>query len=435
MYCSKCGYELQNDEDFCPKCGTKVRIKDDLNENEENKDEKKKDKKNGEKKKFPILIVVIAVLILIIILLLINFNLFRRKIRNSGHFEKIDGIDTYVENGEIVTNSLVRIRGKKIYFVDEKGHKKKNTWEIIDNDGTYGYFGSMGELVKNKIREIDGKNYYFDENGKLIISTEVEVNGIKYKANSEGELYTLDEYKEAETKISETVLAKITPTTQATTVAQTVPPTQIIQTAIVETTTQYVAPSYIVIGDPPINQNDLYKGTTEVVSPVGGNPIVEGENGGPGIGLVDTYKKSYAVDDKNIDTDYEDSDEDVEQTVRIKSTEKITDTIDDDEYECKLTFVKPIMQGKNSEETEMLNETIDELMDVLWDEVESLINDYSSLPKSVTFSTPTLGTVSSSKILINLSGSIVPRSGSSKSIKYRITYDREEGNGDIVKTS
>ena len=32
--------------------------------------------------------------------------------------------------------------------------------------------------------------------------------------------------------------------------------------------------------------------------------------------------RGYAVDDKNIDTDYEDSDEDVEQTVRIKSTEK-----------------------------------------------------------------------------------------------------------------
>lgn len=401
MYCPKCGNELKNGDVYCPKCGASS--------------------KGGGKKKFLVYIVIIAILLIVIVWLLINFSIFRRRIRNSGHFEKVGGVDTYVENGEVVTNTLVRIRGRKVYYVDEYGHKKKNTWAVIDNDGTYGYFGSLGELVTNKIREIEGKKYYFDENGKLVSNNEVEIDGIKYKSNSNGELYTLDEYKDAEAQPKQTVpQTQSIKQTQAVQQTQSIKQTQAVQQTQVAQTTQHTeTQTYIQITEA--------KETTKKLPADGKAEVEETENQGPGVGLVSTYQKSYVTEDEENDLSEN------ETEVKIKSTEKITNTVDDGEYECKITLVRPIMQGKNSDETESINSSIEELMDVMWDEVESVVNDYDTLPKSVTFTTPTLGTVSKTKILINLAGTITTRSGGSKSIKYRITYDREEFNGDITK--
>ena len=109
--------------------------------------------------------------------------------------------------------------------------------------------------------------------------------------------------------------------------------------------------------------------------------------------------------------------------------------IDGEDYECTITLLKPIMVGATDEETETLNSCIEEIMDVWFEDVSGVVEEYSTLPKSVTFTSATLGTVKRTSIVINVSGSIKPKSGSTKSIKYKITYDREEENADIVKTS
>ena len=66
-----------------------------------------------------------------------------------GHFEIIDGVETYVYDGQIIKNQLVEVNGD-LYYVDANGHKLKDEWAIIDNDGHYGYFGNLGDLVEIK---------------------------------------------------------------------------------------------------------------------------------------------------------------------------------------------------------------------------------------------------------------------------------------------
>lgn len=168
-----------------------------------------------------------------------------------------------------------------------EGHKVKDTRAVIDNDGNYGYFGSLGDLVKGRIREIDGKKYYFDEEGILYVDKTNKniktIDGVDYIANANGEL-------------------------------------------------------------------------------------------------------------------------------RL-STEQETTTVP------------------------FANACIDEVTDVWMEDVREVVDGYDTLPRSVSFTTAALGTVKKNSIVINLSGTIRPKSGSSKTIKYKITYDREEVNADIARTS
>ena len=128
-------------------------------------------------------------LILAILVLLSLFSCEKKE--EVGHFEIIDGVETYVYDGQIIKNQLVEVNGE-LYYVDANGHKLKDEWAIIDNDGHYGYFGNLGDLVRNKIRTIDGKDYYFDEKGCLYQDrTESKIKiieGTEYIANVNGEL-------------------------------------------------------------------------------------------------------------------------------------------------------------------------------------------------------------------------------------------------------
>ena len=426
MFCSNCGKKIEDGQKFCPYCGNKLEV---VNEKEQSKIDNTSNSKPLIKNK--VFIIIIIVLILIIVALVVNFFLFKKVMRETGHFEKINGVDTYIDNGSIVTNSLVRIRGKKIYYVDENGHKIKNAWEIINNDGDYGYFGSLGELIKNKVKEIDGKLYYFDENGILKIDTYVEYEDIKYHANSDGELTLASEYDKTKNEIvSETQKSEESLAANTTVVSTTVAATTVAQTTAIPITTAPL--QNIVVGEAPISQTTQ---STTVATSVA--LVVEGENGGPGVSLevvspASTVTKT--VSSTTISDDDED-DEDDETEVDLKGTTKITDTVDGDDYECTITILKPIMVGKNTEETENLSSAMDEAADMIWEEVESLVNDYSTLPKSVIFNNAELGTVNSSKIYIFISGTINMKSGSTKSIKYRIVYDRDECTPTVTKTS
>lgn len=359
-----------------------------------------------------ILIVLMAIIVVLILALGINFISFRKKIKGNteGHFELRDGVETYISSGQVVRNTLVEVNNK-LYYVDNEGHKVKDTWAIIDNDGNYGYFGSLGDLVKGKIREIDGKKYYFDEEGILYIDKTSKnikkIDGVDYIANANGELRLSTEQET--TTIAPTKAQKAQ--TVAPTVSQVVPP-QVAPTQVGQATPIYEtqAPTAQAIYAAPYANAINITGSTV-------SAAVEG----PGAGIV-----APVVNEPTNE---------VTREVRIARTEKVVDSIDGDDYECTITLLKPIMVGATDEETETLNSCIEEIMDVWFEDVSGIVEEYSTLPKSVTFTSATLGTVKRTSIVINISGSIKPKSGSTKSIKYKITYDREEENADINKTS
>jgi hypothetical protein len=351
-----------------------------------------------------ILIVLMTIIIVILLIFGINFISFRKKLKGytEGHFELRDGVDTYVASGQVVRNSLVEV-GDKLYFVDNEGHKVKDTWAIIDNDGNYGYFGSLGDLVKGKIREIDGKKYYFDEEGVLYIDKTSKniknIDGVDYIANANGELRLSTEQET--TTVAPT--KKQTQQTVAPSVSQTVPTQAGQVTPIYETQSQTTAAIYSAPFANAIN--------------ITGGSIVEG----PGAAIVATAAKETTVQTTG--------------EVKIVRTEKIVDTVEGSDYDCTVTLLKPVLSGATAEETENINAAIDEITDAWFEDVAAVVEEYVTFPKSVTFTSATLGTVKKSSIIINVSGSIKQKSGSSKTIKYRITYDREETSAEIVRTS
>ena len=361
-------------------------------------------------KKSKILPTILLVVILIILIALgINFFIFRKKViqYTVGHFEIRDGVETFVASGQVVINSLVEVDGK-LYYVDDKGHKVKDTWAIINNDGDYGYFGSLGDLVKDKIRNIDGKLYYFNQDGILYIDRTnqeiITIEGIEYIANANGELRSAKE--------PETTMPTTTVKTPQTTVAQVVQAEVAPVTQVAPTTTIAQGAAAIVYTNPPFaNAINIAASTTAAA-------IVEG----PGAGIV---APAY-TEETTITTTGE---------VKIVKTEKVEDTIDGDEYECTVTLLKPIMSGATSDETSAINASIDEIMDAWFEDVNAVVDNYVTFPKSVTFTSATLGTVKKASIIINISGSIKPKSGSSKAIKYRITYDRESESAELTRTS
>lgn len=447
MYCDKCGKKIENGQLFCPYCGTKIK-----------KEDASTDKKA--RKLNVILFVIIGILVLFIIMIIINFLIFNKKHNAKGEFKKVDGIDTYYENDSIVKNSLVFYKGKK-YFVDDEGHKKKNAWEIIDNDGHYGYFGSLGEIITGTVKEIDGINYYFDEEGILATDIKIEYDGEIYYADENGGLSLINEedikQDEVNTKAA-TVQATVPPTTKA--VIQQTYATQVTTQAtyippVVTTQGNYAAQapvSNVVTPETTISANTSFSNmpTTEELiqqailqeqqskaaaasmTPGGSSTSIE-QNGPAAVyPVVKGYEEGKSVDD---DGSYDDDDDDDTSggELKISGTEKITDVYDDDDYQCNITLLQPIVKGGKSGEADIINDCINDAMDSLFDEVDDMIGEYESLPKSVTFSSATISTNTSSRFVITLSGKLTPRSGSSKTIKYKMTYNREDEDMELTK--
>ena len=371
-----------------------------------------------------------------------------------GHFEIIDGVETYVYDGQIIKNQLVEVNGD-LYYVDANGHKLKDEWAIIDNDGHYGYFGNLGDLVRNKIRTIDGKDYYFDEKGCLYQDrTESKIKiieGTEYIANVNGELSLAankinEVNNETTAKVKQTtnktVQQEAKTTTQQSAVTQQSATTQqaAAQQAAAQAAAQQAAAQ--AAANAAAQQAALQAAQASQVStnPPFANAInitnvdtsVPDETGGPGVvGFTPTVAQNTAPGGNsvaNAETTAQASNE-----VKILRTEKMVEEIDGEDYSCKITLLKPIMNGSTVEETNAINDSIDELIESWYDEVAGIVNDYDVLPRSVTFSKATLGTVSKSKINISIEGTIRPKSGSSKNIKYRIIYDRNEQISDISK--
>ena len=367
----------------------------------------------------------------------------------EGSFVYKDGEETYMEHGQVIINKLVEVDGK-IYYVDDKGHKVKDTWAIIDNDGHYGYFGNFGDLVGHKIRMIDGYDYYFDENGILYQDrTEKKIkviDGVEYIANRNGELKLATEetfasdMQNKDKKPEETTTAK--PNTQTTTQPTTVSAAAqaAAQQAAAQAAAQQAAQQAAIQQSIAASQAAAQAAAVQVSTQapfanaidVSGN-TVPNEYGGPGVVGNNTQTNNATVVTPAAGTTTTNTQTATE--VKIKSTTKITDTVEGDDYDCNITLIKPIMIGTTAEETENMNASIDELMDVWMEDIQGVVGEYTTLPKSVTFTSATISSQSKSRVIITLTGNVKPKSGSSKAIKYKITYDRNEANGDITKTS
>lgn len=390
-------------------------------------------------------VVIVLLLIFITISSFIAINMIRMKKdyekMSKGSFVIKDGLETYMEYGQVVIDKLVKVDGN-IYYVDDKGHKVKDTWAIIDNDGHYGYFGNFGDLVINKIRTIDGKDYYFDENGILYQDRTGKkikiIDGTEYIANNNGELRlaTEDAYEVLEeSKTDNKVKATTAKTTVASTKAQSQPqPPSLI--VVNETLTQQV------IEETTIKQNIIQTSTQKSTEAIFANAIdisgniVSDENGGPGVfGKSDSNTKVKAVSAPGKDSKTTTTVTGYADEVKLTKIEKIEDVYDGDEYECSITLLKPILLGTTEEETEEMNSCIEELMDALMDDIMGTLEEYDTLPKSVTFTSANLTSATNKKVTITITGTVKNKSGSSKTLKYKIIYDRENINADFSKVS
>ena len=74
-------------------------------------------------------------------------------------------------------------------------------------------------------------------------------------------------------------------------------------------------------------------------------------------------------------------------------------------------------------------------MDAWMEDMIGTVGEYDDLPKSVTFTSANLSSVTKTKVVVTLTGTLKNKSGSNKTIKYKITYDRENINADFSKTS
>ena len=407
--------------------------------------------------------IVIIVLLVIFILLAAGIAINMMRMRKTfmklaeGSFVYRDGVETYMEHGQVVIDKLVNVDGK-IYYVDNEGHKVKDTWAIIDNDGHYGYFGNFGDLVVNKIRTIDGKDYYFDENGILYQDkTEKQIkiiDGAEYIANKNGELRFASGTFASETETTTTAKAVTTTTarqqTQQTQSAiisaeqvaaeqaaaqQAVAQQAAAQQAAAQQAAQQAATqqaAQISTAAPFANAINVSGSNTTVPDEFGG-PGVVGNNNGTNTAQVspgNTAQTATVAPGGGTTTNAQSAKE-----VKIQSTQRMTETVDGDDYECNITIVKPIMVGTSSEETMNMNSCIDEVMDAILEDVQGVVGEYDTLPKSVSITNASISSSTNSRVVIQLSGSVRPKSGSSKTIKYRITYDRKEVNADFSRTT
>lgn len=388
----------------------------------------------------------------------------------EGSFVYKDGVETYMEYGQVVIDKLVNIDGK-IYYVDGEGHKVKDTWAIIDNDGHYGYFGNFGDLIVNKIRTINGKDYYFDENGVLYQDrTEKQIkviDGVEYIANRNGELrLASDETSETKNEIKDETTAT-TKKVEVTTTAK-----QQNQTTIVSAEAQRLAAEQAVAQQAAAQQAAAQQAAAQQAAAesaaaqqaaaqqvaaeqaaqisteppfanainISGNTTVPDEFGGPGV-VGNNTNTTQAKPGNTSNTvpvapgSGTTINAESANQVKIQSTQKMTEVVDGDDYECNITLVKPIMIGTSAEETVNMNSCIDEVMDAILEDIQGVVGEYDTLPKSVSITNANISSSNNSRVVIQLSGSVRPKSGSSKTIKYKITYDRKEPNADFARTT
>lgn len=109
------------------------------------------------------------------------------KEKDSGRFKVVDGKELFFNGDEQVIDQLVTFDGEK-YYIKEDGTKVKNDWAVIDNDGSYAYFGAKGIMAKSSLWVINNNLFIFDSDGKYEKSGLTKFNGDTYYATKDGYL-------------------------------------------------------------------------------------------------------------------------------------------------------------------------------------------------------------------------------------------------------
>ena len=109
------------------------------------------------------------------------------KAKDTGKFRVVDGKELFYNGDEQIIDRLVTFEGEK-YYIKEDGTKVKNDWAIIDNDGTYAYFGAKGIMVKASLWTINNNLFIFDNDGKYVNNGLTKFNNDTYYATKDGYL-------------------------------------------------------------------------------------------------------------------------------------------------------------------------------------------------------------------------------------------------------
>lgn len=103
----------------------------------------------------------------------------------NNWYKSPEGKEYYLdENGEPFKNTAKNINDET-YFFNDKGEKVKNDWFLFD--GNYYYIDSSGKMLKDTLKEVSStEKYYLGSDGKMLKDTFYDINGNTYYFESNG---------------------------------------------------------------------------------------------------------------------------------------------------------------------------------------------------------------------------------------------------------
>lgn len=463
------------------------RLKREEQRKKENAERSQKAKETGAKvmafvKKFKLPIIIIIVVI--IVLLVINAIL-SRAVSNKAHFEDEGGYKTFYDNGSVVRDELVEYKGKE-YYIDGNGHMAIDSFGMVNNNGDLGFFGSKGERVYNVIKEVNDSLYYIDKSGILFKDGNFEFDGNTYRANGDGTLvtnyiedvagdtyvygydgkvnghkglldtwYSSSSYKAGRYYINDD--GSVAKSAWIDDYYFGEDGNMIVSAWIDDkylgsdgrtVKNEWVGDYYLGEDGKTVKNKwvgDYYCGPD-------GKYIRSGYTGdGKYVGsdgkITEAPKVTQAVpattQSANQNVGGNTSIDIVESSVATNADGAELYIIDKgtirEEYEtkdgntCKVTVIRPTIAGIDLDEGDIFNEGVGEAIDQLLEELEDWVANNSTEYKTITFTSAEMTTLTSSRARITLSGKATPRSGTSRTIKYRITYDRENETCELEK--
>ena len=372
-----------------------------------------------------------------------------------NQWQKVDSLGGYCYlngDGEVVSDKIITDRGN-FYYLNRDGK--------LETDGLFAYGGTEyfafadGSLKVRDFSIIDGNDYYFDENGKHVKKSglvEVAYNAAKGNSVAPG-FYYLDSngYRRknewAEDQFFNENGLRLT--------------FQWIGKYYVDSSgklarNQWVGDYYVGdSGEYVVNQwvGDYYVGEDgkfyrNKYTPDGQFVGIDGKKAVYNPTVVVTPTQAPVINQAPISTQTPTSSNNIvpstnvqaetsvvgsDKDLYIVSTSTLNSTYESDSYTCKITVKKPKVAGKYEDEVITFNDCIDNIADEIVEHLELMAEKYpdDETPKTISISKAEITTLTDKKVRITFTGKLTPRSGSQQSLKYRLTFDREEGVGEL----
>lgn len=109
----------------------------------------------------------------------------------------------------------------------------------------------------------------------------------------------------------------------------------------------------------------------------------------------------------------------------VKSIRQERDTLQKGDLKCNIIYYVPIIDGADEREVSNINGQIEESFKKFKDEIVSIANSHTDLPKSIIFTTIEQRTLNSNRMNILAHGRVTPRKGLTEKRKFRFVYDRK----------